>query len=38
MRYSKEHKQETHAKIVKKAAILLREKAAYRATSFRMAS
>src|SRR5450755_4035962 len=29
MRYSKEHKQETHAKIVKKAAILLREKGAH---------
>jgi TetR/AcrR family transcriptional repressor of nem operon len=29
MRYSKEHKQETHAKIVKKAAVLLREKGAH---------
>ena len=27
MRYSKEHKQETHTRIVKKAAVLLREKA-----------
>jgi len=29
MRYSREHKQETHAKIVKKAAVLLREKGAH---------
>jgi TetR/AcrR family transcriptional regulator, transcriptional repressor for nem operon len=29
MRYSKEHKRETHAKIVKKAAVLLREKGAH---------
>ena len=29
MRYSKEHKQETHVKIVKKAAVLLREKGAH---------
>ena len=29
MRYSKEHKQETHSRIVKKAAILLREKGAH---------
>src|SRR5215831_7373599 len=29
MRYSKEHKQETHTRIVKKAAVLLREKGAH---------
>ncbi len=29
MRYSKEHKQETHARIVKKAATRLREKGAH---------
>ena len=29
MRYSKEHKQETHAKIVKKASVRLREKGAH---------
>jgi TetR/AcrR family transcriptional repressor of nem operon len=29
MRYSREHKQETHAKIVKKAAVLLRERGAH---------
>ena len=29
MRYSKEHKHETHARIVKKAAVLLREKGAH---------
>src|SRR5215210_5589499 len=29
MRYSKEHKQETHARIVKKASIRLREKGAH---------
>lgn len=29
MRYSKEHKQETHARIVKKAAVRLREKGAH---------
>ena len=29
MRYSKDHKQETHAKIVKKAAVRLREKGAH---------
>jgi TetR/AcrR family transcriptional regulator, transcriptional repressor for nem operon len=29
MRYSKEHKQETHTRIVKRAAILLREKGAH---------
>src|ERR1700758_92208 len=29
MRYSKEHKQETHSRIVKKAAVLLREKGAH---------
>ena len=28
MRYSKEHKQETHARIVKKASVRLREKGA----------
>src|SRR5580765_9065120 len=29
MRYSKEHKQETHARIVKKASVRLREKGAH---------
>ena len=29
MRYSREHKQETHTRIVKKAAVLLREKGAH---------
>ena len=29
MRYSKEHKQETHARIVRKAAVRLREKGAH---------
>src|SRR5215216_5514885 len=29
MRYSKEHKQETHARIVKRASIMLREKGAH---------
>jgi TetR/AcrR family transcriptional repressor of nem operon len=29
MRYSKEHKQETHSRIVKRAAVLLREKGAH---------
>ena len=29
MRYSKEHKQETHTRIVRKAAVLLREKGAH---------
>jgi TetR/AcrR family transcriptional regulator, transcriptional repressor for nem operon len=29
MRYSKEHKQETHTRIVKKASVRLREKGAH---------
>jgi len=29
MRYSKEHKQETHARIVRKASVRLREKGAH---------
>ena len=33
MRYSKEHKQETHARIVKKASVRLREKGARMASA-----